>query len=70
MITYSLEIFVSNTYLEFIKQYLELEILNEKVVILFNKIKKLIKTLTFSLTVLGSRYCIITSKCVFDTANF
>ena len=52
-----------NKHLEAIIQCLESKIFNEKVEGLFYKIKMIKnKTLTFSLNILGSRHCMLSSK--------
>ena len=48
MLIYSLDFALSNKYLELIIQFLDPQIFNQKVGILFYKIKRLNKNLTFS----------------------
>ena len=58
--------FIALKYFEVVVHPLELEILNEKVEVLFYKIKNRIKPLTFLLNILGSRDCMTPSKNLFD----
>ena len=53
---------LSNKYLEFIIKCLESKIFNEKVEVLFYKIKKSNKTSNFLVNNFGSRDCMLTSK--------
>ena len=60
---YILDLALLNKYVESNIQYIKPNILNEKYGVVFNK-KKVSKTLTFSLNILG--HCIITFKYLFD----
>ena len=64
--TFSLYLALSNKYLEVIIKCLEPKIFNEKVEILFYKIKKSNKASTFSLNILGSRHFKMIYKYLFD----
>ena len=71
VLTNSVNIVLSNKYLEAIIQSLESKIFNEKVEDLLYEIKMIKnKTLTFSLNILGSRHCMLTSKYSFDRKKF
>ena len=67
--TYCPDSTLSNKYLKVIIQCLERKIFNEKVQVLFFKIKKSNITSVFLLNILGSIYCMMTSKCLFNRAK-
>ena len=69
VLTYCLKFALSNKYLEVIIQSLEPKIFTQKVEASFYKIKKFNHPSIFSLNILDSRYCIMTSKCLFDRAQ-
>ena len=70
ILTFSLDFALSNTYFKVIIQSQEPKIFNEKVEVLFYKIKKSNKISTFSSNILGSRDCMMTTKYLFDRAKF
>ena len=71
ILTNSVNIVLSNKFLEAIIRSLESKIFNEKAEGLFYKIKRIKnKTLTFLLNILDSRICMLTSKYLFDRAKF
>ena len=68
ILTYILCFVLSNKYFEIIIKYLELNIINDKVEILFYT-KKWNKTSTFSFIILSSRHYMMILKYLFDRAK-
>ena len=63
MLTYGLDLALSNKNLEVITECLESKIFDEKVEVLFSLVKsKTNKALAFSVNILGPRHAMITSK--------
>ena len=66
ILTYSLDLVLSNEYLEVIMSYLELEIFNEKVAVLFDFFILKNKNYTFLINIPSSRNDMMTGKYLFD----
>ena len=64
--TYSLDLALSNKYLEITIECLVLKILNKQVKVLLYKIKKSNKTSTFPLNIYGSKDCMTSFKYLID----